>query len=156
MNTANQTVRWALRWQPQHIDWACLLLRLGLGASLFAKHGYEKLTTFSAMRQHFPDPLHLGPTLSLCLALGADALCSVLVALGLFTRLASLAVAVNVAVAFGLVWGGSLRSLDGELTYAYLIGYLTVFLVGPGRYSLDHYFFASPGLLHRPAEVAAS
>ncbi len=126
-------------------DGALLLLRLGLGASLFARHGYEKLTGFGAMQAHFPDPLHLGPTFSLGFALAADVGGAALVALGLFTRWAALGVVVNVGVAFLLVWGGSWQPVDGEIAYVYAIGFLTILLAGAGRYSLDHFFFSRPG-----------
>src|SRR5580693_8223206 len=66
-----------------------LLLRLGTGLILFLKHGLEKLTGYSTMVQHFPDPLHVGAHFGLAFALLSDGICSVLVTIGLATRPAS-------------------------------------------------------------------
>ena len=63
-------------------DVALLVLRIWLGCLLFGMHGYEKLFQFSEMQQRFPDPLNLGQTFSLILALVADSICSLLVLLG--------------------------------------------------------------------------
>jgi putative oxidoreductase len=42
------------------------------------------------MQQHFPDPVGIGSTASLLFALIADGICSILIILGLFARLAAL------------------------------------------------------------------
>lgn len=121
-------------------DWALLALRLITGISLFLRHGTEKLFGFHAMAAHFPDPLHIGPVPSLLFATLSDGICSLLLALGLFTRWAALVIFVNV----GVVWVFVLhflffgrRGAAGELVVLYLAASLTLFLSGAGRYSID-------------------
>jgi putative oxidoreductase len=120
-----------------NLHMALLLLRIWLGISLFAKNGYEKLFTFEQMQARFPDPLHVGPTFSLVFALLADSICSLLVMLGLATRASALVIVFSLSVAFILFHKFSIATINGELPYVYIGGYLAIFLAGPGKYSLD-------------------
>lgn len=125
---------------PLRVDAALLVLRVCAGLSLFFKHGTEKLFHFSAMSAHFPNPIHIGSTPSLVLALIGDAICSILIVLGLATRWACLFAFVNIFVAWSLVhhfefFGQSAG--HGELMFLYLTAFLTILIAGPGRFSLD-------------------
>lgn len=120
-------------------DAALLLLRVGLGATLFLRHGLEKLTSFSDMARQFPDPLHLGATPSLIVALLSDAIASILVLVGLTTRAAAAVAACNVAVAWIFVHHLEFfgKGEHGEVCCLYVCGYTAVALAGGGRYSVD-------------------
>jgi putative oxidoreductase len=118
-------------------DMALLCLRVWLGISLFARHGYDKVFTFGEMQARFPDPLQVGPTFSLLFALLADSICSLLVSIGVATRVSALIIVVSLGVAFTFVHGFSLATIRGELPYVYIGGYLAIFLAGAGKYSLD-------------------
>ncbi len=123
-------------------DFGLLLLRVGVGASLFLKHGWEKISDFPRMAQHFPDPVHIGPVPSLVIALLSDAICSLLVMLGFFTRPAAFFAACNIAVAWSLVhrlafFGRGSAPDHGELCVLYIAVLLSLAIAGPGRYSLD-------------------
>ena len=80
-----------------------LLVLRAAALSLFLKHGLEKLTGYSTMVQHFPDPLHIGAHAGLAYALLSDGICSVLVIIGLATRPAAAVILINVLTAFFLV-----------------------------------------------------
>lgn len=116
-------------------DFGLLVLRVVLGATLFWKHGIEKVTHFSQISAHFPNPIHIGSHWSLVYALISDAICSVLVVLGLGTRVASLIIAVNLAVVFYFFFHLSVR--HGELELIYLGGFVALLFTGAGRFSLD-------------------
>lgn len=88
---------------PTSVNAGLLILRAGAGLSLFLKHGLEKLTGYSTMVQHFPNPIHIGAHASLAFALLSDGICSVLVAVGLFTRPAAAIVLINLLAAFFFV-----------------------------------------------------
>jgi putative oxidoreductase len=141
-------------------DAGLLIFRVLVSASLFAHHGWEKLAHFNHMAQHFPDPLHLGVKTSLLYAAFADGICSILVALGLATRVASFIAVVNLTVVYVVVEnalgiGASARPGPGpgmgpgpampgpppgahsELVFVYLMAYLLLTIVGPGGFSLD-------------------
>ena len=124
---------------PPNSDSGLLILRLTTITPLFLKHGIEKIFTFSQMAAHFPDPLHIGPVPSLVFAMVSDSICTLLMILGLATRWAAAIVFVNVIVAWALVHHFEFfgHAADhGELIVLYLGVTLTLFLSGPGRYSL--------------------
>jgi putative oxidoreductase len=98
----------------------------------------EKVTNFSQMAGHFPDPVHIGPVPSLVFAMLSDAICSLLIIFGLGTRLAALVVVINLVVAFSLVHKFSFFGPhNGELAFVYLGAYLTLIIAGGGRFSID-------------------
>ncbi len=126
---------------PPGIDAGLLILRLLAGASLFLKHGWEKVAHFTAMAAHFPDPIHLGPVPSLVIALASDVLCAVLVTVGLATRWAALFVVINVGVAWSLVhrfaFFAGPEADHGETCLLYVAAFLALSFIGAGRYSID-------------------
>lgn len=124
-------------------DWGLLWLRLCFGLTLFLKHGWEKPTNFAQMSQHFPNPLHVGAVPSLLFALISDAICSVLVMLGLATRWAALWIVANIFIAWSFVHHFQFfgRGADhGEVIVLYLAGFASLAIMGPGRLSLDEKF----------------
>jgi putative oxidoreductase len=127
-----------LRLIPENTDAALLVLRLGLGLSLFLRHGLEKLTGYSHMVTHFPDPIGIGPHLSLAYALFTDGICSLLVIVGLGTRWASALIIINLLVVFAFVHEMNFRDSHVEAVLLYIVGYLAILICGPGRLSLDH------------------
>lgn len=130
---------------PHSVDLGHLALRIWVCSSLFLKHGFEKPTNFSQMAAHFPDPLGIGPVPNLIFALDSDAVCSILVMLGLVTRWAAAVILVNIFVAWSLVRHFQFfgRGADhGEVTVLYLGVFLTLAIAGPGRYSIDHKFLS--------------
>lgn len=120
---------------PKQISLGLLVLRLSLGGMMLV-HGIPKLLNFSKMAGQFPDPLGMGSQLSLISAIGAEVGCSVLLIVGLLTRLAALPLAFTMGVALFVVHGDDPWGKK-ELAAIYLAGYLVVLLAGPGRYSLD-------------------
>lgn len=121
---------------PVNSDIAWLLLRVWLGLSLFIMHGIEKIAGFSTMQGHFPDPIHIGRTPGLIFALLSDSICSLLVILGLFTRIASGIIVLNLLVVFIFLHGFSFDKEHAQLVYVYLGGYLAIFISGGGKYSI--------------------
>ena len=69
---------------PRSIDAGLLVLRLWLGLSLVILHGWSKLSGYSEMSAKFPDPLGIGSPTSLALAVFAEVICVLLIALALF------------------------------------------------------------------------
>jgi putative oxidoreductase len=127
-----------LNFLPRSTDLALLVLRVWLGLTLLLNHGWEKLTTFSAHVDRFADPLGVGRPLSLSLAVFAEVVCSTLLVLGLWTRLAALVLTVLMSVAFLLVHQRVLTGPgSGELAFVYLAGWVTLFMAGGGRFALD-------------------
>ena len=118
-------------------DFGLLLLRVFLGVNLFVRHGLEKITHFSQMAGHFPNPIHIGSHWSLVYALISDGICSLLVVLGLGTRVAAAIVVINIGVVFCLVQHYPFSNGRGELLLLYIGGFLALVFLGAGRFSLD-------------------
>lgn len=121
----------------RQLDYALLLLRLAFGITMIVGHGWPKLMRlFSGEPIEFADPFGLGPAVSLGLAVFAEVFCSLLVMLGLYTRLALLPLIITMLVAiFYANWGEPFGRW--EKAFLYLVPYLALLLSGPGWYSLD-------------------
>jgi len=114
-----------------------LALRVGVGASMMLGHGWGKLSSFGTISAKFADPFGLGPTLSLGLAVFAEFFCSLLIITGTFTRLATIPLIITMLTAFLIIHGADPFPRK-ELALMYLIPMVTLFITGPGRYSVDH------------------
>ena len=116
-------------------DVAALVLRLGFGFMMSVNHGYVKLMHFHEWKTDFTRFMGLDGSLSLALAIFAEGVCSILLVLGLFTRLALLPLLIAMVVIFQSHNWDFLG--EGELATSFLIGYGAILAIGPGRYSLD-------------------
>lgn len=120
-------------------DTAALFLRLWLGGSMLTLHGWGKFQRLLNDPSGFPDPLGIGVALSLGLAAWAEFFCSLLVVVGFATRLALTQLMATMLVAYVLVHGFALSGPgSGELAFVYLGLSVGLFILGPGRISLDH------------------
>ncbi len=126
------------------IDFGLLLLRIWLAIGLFTNHGWEKLFQFNEMLEKFPDPLLLGKTTGLVFALICDGICTILIALGMFTRLSSFLIVINMSVVFFIFWQAKITEIHGELPFIYLGTYLFLSISGAGKYSLDAIYGLDP------------
>ena len=115
-----------------------LLLRVIPGCMLLAGHGWSKLSNFSEMSASFPDPLGVGSAVSLGLTVFAEFFCSLLVILGLATRLASVPIVIMLLVAATIIHGDDPWQKK-EFALIYAVPFLTLIFTGPGRTSVDHW-----------------
>jgi putative oxidoreductase len=116
--------------------WGLLFLRLSAAAMLFAGHGLDKLQNLTERALHFPDPLGIGGAPSIMLAIFAEAVCTVLVMVGLLTRWAAVPIITTMLIA--AVWVHKEDPWSAkEFALLYAIPFVTVLLMGPGRFSLD-------------------
>lgn len=112
-----------------------LVLRIFAGGTMLIAHGWPKLIGFKDKMDVFPDPLGLGSSLSLGLAIGAEAGCAALVLLGIATRLASIPLAITMAVAVFIVHSSDPFG-QKELAFMYLGIYLSLACFGGGDFVL--------------------
>lgn len=118
-----------------------LILRVFAGLSLFLKHGWEKLSGYSTMVQHFPDPIHIGAHAGLAWALLSDGICSILVVVGLATRPAAAVIVINLLTAFLFVHHAAFFTNGHvELVWIYIAVFTALLFTGAGRYSIDSRF----------------
>jgi putative oxidoreductase len=116
-----------------------LVLRICVGATMLS-HGWPKLMKFASGNYQFADPIGLGPAVSLGLASFAEAICSILIILGLGTRLAAIPLIITMIVAT-LISHADDPFAKKELAVVYLLIYITLAIVGSGKFSLDNLLF---------------
>jgi len=117
-------------------DAGLLFARIAGAALLLWVHGLPKLLHWQEELAHIDDPLGMGRGLTLACALFAEIVCPLLVAAGLFTRLATLPVLFLLLVSMLLVhpeWSIA----EGQFGWLLLIVFGAIALSGAGRYSLD-------------------
>ncbi|MAN60218.1 MAG: DoxX family protein [Flavobacteriaceae bacterium] len=112
-----------------------LLLRLGF-SGLMLTHGLPKLLRALQGNLEFGDPLGLGPTLSLLLVIIGEVICPLLIIVGWKTRWAAIPTIITMAVAAFVVHGNDPFG-QKEKALLYLVAFIVIALVGPGRYSFD-------------------
>ena len=124
---------------PTNLDLGLLVLRVSVAFTLFLNHGWSKASNYSELATKFGDPIGVGPHFSLLFATTSDAICSVLIALGLATRWACAVNIINLSVALIFVHHFKLTTGpgSGEVAWLYLCVVIALFIVGPGRYSID-------------------
>jgi len=111
-----------------------LVLRVAICAMMLT-HGLYKLLHFSAMSQDF-NPIGLGGTISLSLVIFAEVFCSIALLLGLLTRLAAIPLIFAMCVAVFVSHAGQAFAAK-ELALLYLTFFTVIFIIGPGRFSID-------------------
>lgn len=141
-----------MRWLSMFATGSCsacsslslLVLRLSLGGFMAFGHGYGKLISFAEKSASFPDPLGVGHRVSMALAIFAEFLCSLLLMLGLGTRLILIPLLVTMGVAAFVVHGADDFNTR-EKALLYLAPYVALLFAGPGRFSLDALIFKNQG-----------
>lgn len=116
-----------------------LLLRVGAGLMMLT-HGFPKLQKLLSGQFNFADPFGLGEAISLGLAVFAEFFCSILVILGLGTRLAVIPLLITMFTAVFIIHAGDPFGKK-ELALMYSMVYLALLIGGSGKYSLDEKLF---------------
>lgn len=121
---------------PISLDLGLLIFRIFLAGGLLT-HGYPKLLKVLSGNTQFMNPLGIGQEISLYLSTFAEFFCATLVLLGLFNRVASAIIVLNMATVFFIVHSAD-EFGKKELPFLYFGLFLALFLIGPGRHSLDN------------------
>jgi putative oxidoreductase len=114
---------------------AMLLLRVGFGV-LMIPHGYNKLVHFAKMKGAFINFMGIGSTMSLSLVIFAEFFCALFLIFGLFSRLVVIPLIISTGVAVALGHNYDFFG-EGEHAAMYMIGFMVILLVGPGKVSVD-------------------
>ena len=117
-------------------DMGLLVLRAGF-ALLMLGHGVGKfLDLMQGKGGNFPDPLGVGSTVSLGLAVLGEFVCPLLILAGYRTRLFAIPTLVTMLVAAVLFHRGD-PFAERELAVVYAVGFLAIAILGGGGLSLD-------------------
>ncbi len=122
--------------RPFATDLGLLLLRIAVGGFMAVSHGWGKFQKLISGDFSFADPLGIGEEASFILTVFAELFCGILVVAGLFTRAALIPLIITMIVAVFIVHADDPFGKQ-EFGLLFLIPYMTLFLTGPGKYSLD-------------------
>ncbi|SHG27666.1 DoxX family protein [Flagellimonas flava] len=119
-----------------------LLIHLGLAllrivpAAFMLSHGYPKLQKLISGNMEFANPLGIGQGPSLFLTVIGEFICPLLIIIGFKTRWAAIPTAIVMLVAAFVVHGSDPFGTK-ELALVYALVFIVIFLLGPGKYSVD-------------------
>ena len=114
---------------------AMLFLRIVAGG-LMLVHGYDKMVHFNETAAHMINFLGIGSKASTALVIFAEFFCSMLIILGLFTRLACIPLITSTSVALVKAHNGDFFG-QGQLIVLFLICFVVLLFVGAGKVSVD-------------------
>ena len=117
-------------------DTGLLVLRVGMSVLLLT-HGFPKLMRLFEGSFQFSDPIGIGPAASLIITVIGEFLVPILIIVGYRTRLISLLPIAIMAVAAFLVHAQDPFKVK-EKALLFLLGFVVVYLCGPGKYSVDY------------------
>jgi putative oxidoreductase len=123
----------------KRVDLGLFVLRLGISL-LMIPHGWSKLQRLNTNPGDFYNFLGLSSEFSLLLIVIAEFFCSILLILGAGTRLILIPLMIGMLVVVGMVHHGDPFS-EKEHALLFLVPYLTLFITGPGKYSIDYILF---------------
>jgi putative oxidoreductase len=124
--------------RPIALDAGLFLLRV-ISGLLLMQYGWEKFSKYAEWSATFPDPLGVGSSVSLAMCIFAELFCAGFLVLGLFSRFVLIPLIFNMLVVALIVHADD-PMREREHALSFLIPFLTIFLAGPGKYSLDNLF----------------
>ena len=99
-------------------------------------HGYDKMVHFNETAAHMMNFMGIGSKASTALVIFAEFFCSMLLILGLFTRLACIPLIICMGVALVKAHNGDFFG-QGQIAALFLICFIVVLLLGAGKVSVD-------------------
>jgi putative oxidoreductase len=117
-------------------DLTLLIVRVVTGAFMLP-HGWKKTSKILEGNFEFADPIGIGEKASLICTAGTEFVASILLILGLFSRISSASLLFTMLVA-GLVQHWPDPWDDKEASLIYAVVYLMLLVYGAGKFSADH------------------
>lgn len=114
---------------------AMLFLRIAAGGLMLA-HGYDKMVHFNETGAHMMNFMGIGSKASTALVIFAEFFCSLLLILGLFTRLACIPLIICMGVALFKAQNGDFFG-QGQVAALFLICFIVLLFLGAGKVSVD-------------------
>ncbi len=114
-----------------------LVVRILFGILLMS-HGFQKWSNFEELSTAFPDPIGLGSSVSLGLAIFGELVCSLGFIFGVLYRLAMIPMIFTMLVAFFVIHANDAFAVK-ELAFIYLVVFILMYIAGPGKYSIDNF-----------------
>jgi putative oxidoreductase len=103
---------------------------------MLIKHGLPKFQKLISGNFEFGDPIGIGATPSLFLAVIGELICPILVIIGFKTRWMAVPPAITMAVAGFIVHSADPFGTK-EKAFLFLAFFIAIMLLGPGKFSID-------------------
>ena len=119
-----------------------VLIHLGLAilrilpSAFMLTHGYPKLIKLINGNTEFANPFGIGEAPTLFLTVVGEFVCPLLIIIGFKTRWAAIPSAITMLVAAFVIHSEDPFATK-EKALLYLVFFLVIFLLGPGKYSVD-------------------
>ncbi|TCC89228.1 DoxX family protein [Pedobacter frigiditerrae] len=123
------------------MDFCMLFFRIAISLELIFVHGLKKIG-INGLPETVPNPFNMPQSLNEIIAIAANLFFPQLIIMGLFTRLSTLPILAVTLTGYFIVHGND-SLLERDIPFMFSLGYLMIAFAGPGRYSLDHYFFGN-------------
>lgn len=114
-----------------------LAIRIVFGV-LLMNHGIQKWSSFQELSTMFPDPLGIGSSMSLGLAIFGELVCSMGFIIGFLYRLAMIPMIFTMVIAFFVIHANDAFAVK-ELAFVYLAVFVLMYIAGPGKFSVDNF-----------------
>lgn len=116
-------------------DIGLAFFRIAISAMMLT-HGLPKFQNLISGNFEFGDPIGIGATPSLFLAVIGEFICPILIIIGFKTRLSAIPTAITMGVAAFIAHGADDFGTK-EKALLYLVSFITIIMVGPGKFSVD-------------------
>lgn len=121
------------------LNFGLLVLRVSAGVSMISLHGFSKIQNPSGIIKTLEAKKFIFPHVLGYLSIGAEAILPIFIIVGLFTRLSSLFITINMFVAafvFHLAINGDPAKV-WEKAYLYMVIFFFLSLAGSGDFALE-------------------
>ena len=125
--------------QYRHMDWAVLYLRMFAGGMMLI-HNIGKMQDYNEIINSYPSLLYIDNAAVFVIVTLIEVLLAVLIILGLWVRMAALAMVLGIILAFA--WGGF---GVGQTEFIWLGVYIFFIVSGGGLYAFDQAIAPSRG-----------
>ncbi|MDB4264498.1 DoxX family protein [bacterium] len=116
-------------------DIGLAFFRIAISAMMLT-HGLTKFQKLISGNFEFRNPIGIGATPSLFLAVIGEFICPILIIIGFKTRLSAIPSAITMAVAVFITHGADDFGTK-EKALLFLVSFITIILVGPGKFGVD-------------------
>ncbi|SIR29202.1 DoxX family protein [Maribacter ulvicola] len=103
---------------------------------MMVTHGLPKFQQLISGNFQFADPFGMGEAPSLFLAVIGEFICPILIIIGFKSRLAAIPTAITMAVAAFVIHGADDFNTKEKALF-YLVAFITISLLGPGKFGID-------------------
>ncbi|WP_339654317.1 DoxX family protein [uncultured Maribacter sp.] len=116
-------------------DIGLAFFRIAISAMMLT-HGLPKFQKLISGNFEFGDPIGIGAAPSLFLAVIGEFICPILIIIGFKTRLSAVPTAITMGVAVFIAHAADDFGTK-EKALLYLVSFITIILVGPGKFGVD-------------------